>query len=65
MKKMMQKFAASTMLGLALVAGAVQQAAAQVYDCYYSHSEIWLYSDGTWEGWDVYDCYARDNSTLA
>jgi hypothetical protein len=57
MKKAMQRLAASTMLGLALVAGAVQQAAAQVYDCYYDYSVIVLYSDGTWEGYDVYTCY--------
>jgi hypothetical protein len=54
------------MLGLALVAGAARQAAAQVYDCYYAGTLIVLYNDGTWEAWDVYDCYqSNQSSTVA
>ena len=56
--KAMKRFVASSMLGLALVAGAARQAAAQVYYCYYDHTDIVLYSDGTYEVWDHYYCYA-------
>ena len=61
----MKRFIASSMLGLALVAGAAKQAAAQVYDCYYRGTIIVLYDDGTWEGWDVYDCYPSTTTVVA
>lgn len=55
--KAMKRFVASSMLGLALVAGAARQAAAQVYYCFYDHTDVVLYSDGSYEVWDHYYCY--------
>lgn len=42
--KMFKRFAASAMLGLALVAGTASQAAAETYICFYDHTDV--YTDG-------------------
>jgi hypothetical protein len=52
----LKRFVTSTMLGLGLTFGAVQAHAQDSLDCEYAGSFIVLYSDYTYEVWDVYVC---------
>lgn len=53
----LKRLAASTMLGLALVTGAAQTAAAQTYDCYYDHTDVYTDGRGNYYFVDHYYCY--------
>jgi hypothetical protein len=54
--KAMKRLAASAMLSLALVAGAAQQAAAEVWICFYDHTDV-VITPGTIYIIDHYYCY--------
>lgn len=54
--KALKRLAASTMLSLALVAGAATQAAAEVYICFYDHTDV-VITPNTIYIIDHYYCY--------